>query len=191
MASLLKSADGGGAEQVALQAEKRWAVLIGLITAALVLLMIFTALHWATMPPSRVETVNPSTLHIAGEFVESNLGTAVEKDGGVVVRLIGQQYSFTPQCIVVPEGMSVTFRATSADVIHGFIVGKSNVNTMLVPGFVTTFTTTFTEKGEKLMPCHEFCGAGHEGMWGRVQVVERNEFLARAAASERVSCVAQ
>ena len=68
---------------------------------------------------------------------------------------------------------------------------RTFVNTMLGPGFVTTFSTTFTEKGEKLMPCHEFCGAGHEGMWGRVQVVERNEFLARAAASERVSCVAQ
>lgn len=191
MASLPTSAEGRGAERVALRAEKRWAVLVGLITAALVLLMIFTALHWATMPPSRVETVDPSTLHIAGEFVESNLGTAVDKDGRVVVRMIGQQYSFTPQCIVVPEGMPVTFRATSSDVIHGFIVGKSNVNTMLMPGFVATFTTTFTEKGEKLMPCHEFCGTGHEGMWGRVQVMERNEFLARAAATERLSCVAQ
>ena len=191
MASLPTSAEGREAERVALRAEKRWAVLVGLITAALVLLMIFTALHWATMPPSRVETVDPSTLHIAGEFVESNLGTAVDKDGRVVVRMIGQQYSFTPQCIVVPEGMPVTFRATSSDVIHGFIVGKSNVNTMLMPGFVATFTTTFTEKGEKLMPCHEFCGTGHEGMWGRVQVMERNEFLARAAATERLSCVAQ
>lgn len=191
MASLPTSADGSGSEQVALRAERRWAILVGLITGALVLLMIFTALHWATMPPSRVETVDPSTLHIAGEFVESNLGTAIDKDGRVVVRMIGQQYSFTPQCIVVPEGMPVTFRATSSDVIHGFMVGKSNVNTMLMPGFVATFTTTFTEKGEKLMPCHEFCGTGHEGMWGRVQVIERNEFLARAAATERLSCVAQ
>ncbi len=191
MASVPTSANDGGAEQVALRAEKRWAILVGLITAALVLLMIFTALHWATMPPSRVETVDPRTLHIAGEFIESNLGTAIDKEGRVVVRLIGQQYSFTPQCIVVPEGMPVTFRATSSDVIHGFIVGKSNVNTMLVPGFVATFTTTFTEKGEKLMPCHEFCGTGHEGMWGRVQVLERNDFLARAAATERLSCVAQ
>ena len=85
--------------------------------------------------------------------------------------------------------MSVTFRATSADVIHGFIVGKSNVNTMLVPGFVTTFSTTFTEKGEKLMPCHEYCGTGHEAMWGRVQVMPAAEFLQKANGAERMSCV--
>ena len=183
--------DGASAQHVAARAERRWGVLVGGITVALVGLRVFTALHWATMPPSRVETIDPRTLHIQGEFIEDNLGTAVEKDGRVVVRLIGQQYSFTPQCIVVPEGMPVTFRATSSDVIHGFIVGKSNVNTMLVPGFVATFTTTFTEQGEKLMPCHEFCGTGHEGMWGRVQVLERGDFLARAAKTERLSCVAQ
>lgn len=183
--------DGADAQRVAYRAEKRWAILVGLIVASLVLLMVFTALHWATMPPSRVENVDPRTLHIAGEFVESNLGTAVEKDGRIVVRLIGQQYSFTPQCIVVPEGLPVTFRATSSDVIHGFMIGRSNVNTMLVPGFVASFTTTFTEGGEKLMPCHEYCGTGHEGMWGRVQVIERNDFLARASKTERLSCVAQ
>ena len=41
-------------------------------------MMIFTGLHWASMPPSRVETIDPRTLHISGEFVECNLGTAVE-----------------------------------------------------------------------------------------------------------------
>ena len=38
----------------------------------------------------------------AGEFVESNLGTDVGADGKVTVRLVAQQYSFEPQCIVVP-----------------------------------------------------------------------------------------
>ncbi len=180
-----------GAESVAARVEKRWAIVVGLIIALLVLVMIFTALHWAAMPPSRVETIDPSTLHIAGEFIESNLGTAVEDDGKVVVRLIGQQYSFTPQCIVVPADMPVTFRGTSSDVIHGFIVGKSNVNTMLVPGFIATFTTTFKTPGEQLMPCHEFCGTGHEGMWAKVQVLERNAFLTRATKNRRMSCVPQ
>ena len=53
-------------------------------------------IHRATMPQARVETTDPSRLHLAGEFIESNLGSALEPDGSVTVRAIGQQYSFTP-----------------------------------------------------------------------------------------------
>jgi cytochrome c oxidase subunit 2 len=176
-------------EKVAIAAERRWAIVVVLIIASLLAMMIFTGLHWAAMPPSRVETVDVRTLHLRGEFVESNLGTALDKDGRVVVRLIAQQYSFAPQCIVVPAGTPVTFRGTSTDAIHGFVVGRTNANTMLVPGFVSTFTTTFPKVGEQLMPCHEYCGIGHEAMWARVQVIPREEFLAKTKASERLNCV--
>lgn len=177
---------------VANAAERRWAIVVGVITVVILGMMIFTGLHYAAMPPSRVETVDVKTLHLRGEFVENNLGTAVEADGRVVVRLVAQQYSFTPQCIVVPAGSPVTFRGTSSDAIHGFVVGRTNANTMLIPGFVSTFTTTFTKTGEQLMPCHEYCGTGHEAMWARVQVIPREEFLARAASStERMSCVSR
>jgi cytochrome c oxidase subunit 2 len=130
-------------------------------------------------------------LHIAGEFVESNLGTAVGADGKVTVRLVGQQYSFQPQCLVVPVDTPVTFRATSTDAIHGFIIGTTNANTMLVPGFVTTFTTQFHKAGEQLMPCHEYCGTGHEAMWARVQVLSAGDFAAKLRTGERLSCVSR
>lgn len=183
--------DGHGSEGVAATAEKRWAVVVGLIILLLVAMMIFTGLHWAAMPPSRVETINPQTLHLSGEFVESNLGTSVGPDGKVVVRLIAQQYSFQPQCLVVPAEMPVTFRGTSTDAIHGFVIGTTNANVMLVPGFVATFTTSFKKPGEHLMPCHEFCGTGHAAMWARLQVIEPNEFLAKANGGKVVSCVAR
>lgn len=176
-------------ERVATAAERRWTIVVVLIVASLLAMMIFTGLHWAAMPPSRVETVDVRTLHIRGEFVENNLGTAVEKDGRVLVRLIAQQYSFAPQCIVVPAGIPVTFRGTATDAIHGFVVGRTNANTMLVPGFVSTFTTTFPKAGEQLMPCHEYCGIGHEAMWARVQVIPPEEFFAKSKASERLNCV--
>jgi cytochrome c oxidase subunit 2 len=107
------------------------------------------------------------------------------------VRLIAQQYSFEPQCILVPAEVPVTFRATSTDAIHGFAVGTTNANVMLIPGFVATFTTTFRKAGEHLMPCHEYCGTGHEAMWGRVQVMAPDEFLRKAAGGERVNCVSR
>ncbi len=177
-----------GAE-VAERAEARWARIVALIILLLVVTMIWTGLHWAAMPPSRVEVIDPRTLHVQGEFVEENLGTRVEADGRVVVRLIAQQYSFTPQCIVVPAGTPVTFRGTATDAIHGFVVGKTNANTMLIPGFVATFTASFPRAGEQLMPCHEYCGTGHEGMWARVQVLEPADFLQRAEPGRSISCV--
>ena len=64
----------------------------------------FAGIHQATMPQTRVETADPSTLHVTGEFIESNLGSAIEPDGSVTVRALGQQYSFVPQCVVVPTG---------------------------------------------------------------------------------------
>jgi cytochrome c oxidase subunit 2 len=175
--------------EIAEAAERRWAIIVGVIIAVLVLMMIVTGVHWASMPPSRVETIDPRTVHLQGEFVEANLGTALGADGKVTVRLVAQQYSFTPQCLVVPADMPVTFRATTTDAIHGFVVGTTNANTMLVPGFVATFTTTFHKTGEQLMPCHEYCGTGHEAMWAHVQVLPADEFLAKARGGERVSCV--
>ena len=178
-------------ELVAAAAERRWAIAVGAILVLLVAMMVVTGVHWAAMPPSRVETVDIKTLHIAGEFIESNLGTEVAPGGKVTVRLIAQQYSFQPQCLVVPADTPVTFRATSTDAIHGFVIGTTNANTMLVPGFVSTFTTSFHQPGEALMPCHEYCGTGHEAMWAHVQVLPQAEFLAKSRGVERLSCVAR
>jgi cytochrome c oxidase subunit 2 len=169
--------------------EHRWATVSVIILVLLVGIATFAALHLGAMPQSRVETVNPSTLHLDGEFIESNLGTALEPDRSVTVRGIGQQYSFTPPCILVPAGTSITIRATSADVVHGFLITGTNINLMLVPGYVSSLNARFDTLGERLMPCHEFCGVGHEGMWGRVKVVDKAAFERLAAQRRRLSCV--
>ena len=171
--------------------ERRWGVISLCIIVLLVFLATFAGVHQASMPQSRVETVDPRTLHITGEFIESNLGSAVEPDGSVTVRIVGQQYSFTPQCILVPTDTLVTFRAASADVVHGFLIQKSNINLMLVPGYVSTLSARFAKPTESNMPCHEYCGTGHEGMWAHVHIIKRSEFLTLAKQRRRLSCVAQ
>ena len=176
-------------EDAALAAERRWAIVVAAIIVAIVATMVVTGVHYAAMPPSRVETIDPRTLHLSGEFAEGNLGTAVGADGKVMVRLIAQHYSFEPQGLVVPVGVPVTFRATSTDVIHGFVVGRTNANVMLIPGYVATFTTSFPRAGDELMPCHEYCGPGHAAMWAHVQILPREEFMAKAKAGGRMSCV--
>lgn len=176
-------------EDVAAKVERRWAGVATVLMLILVAMTVFTGVHFAMMPPSRVETADPRTLHLAGEFMDANLGTAVERDGTVMVRAIGQQYSFTPQCIVVPADTKLTFRMTSSDVVHGLLIEDTNINTMLVPGYVSTFRTSFPKPGEHEMPCHEYCGTGHEGMWGKVRVLDKAAFDKLAAERRRLTCV--
>jgi cytochrome c oxidase subunit II len=175
--------------RVAERVERRWATLSVVIIVVLAGAAAFAGIHQATMPQGRVETIQPQTIHLSGEFTEANLGSAVEPDGSVTVRAVGQQYSFTPQCMVVPVDTPVVFRATSPDVVHGFLIQGTNVNTMLVPGYVSEIPARFKQAGEHLMPCQEFCGVGHEGMWAKVKVVDRAEFLNLSSKSRRVACV--
>ncbi len=182
-------ADHGIGEAVAARIERRWATLSIVIVGLLVGMATYIGIHQATMPQGRVETADPRTLHLSGEFIESNLGTAVEADGSVTVRAVGQQYSFTPQCIVVPAETPITLRTTSADVVHGLIIEGSNINTMLVPGYVSELPVRFRKPGEHVMPCQEFCGIGHQGMWGKVKVVDKAAFAGMTASRRRLTCV--
>jgi cytochrome c oxidase subunit 2 len=191
-ASDIHSQDGHGpSARVSERVEKRWATLSVSIIVLLAGMAAFAGIHQATMPQSRVETADPTTLHLSGEFIESNLGSAVEPDGTVTVRALGQQYSFVPQCILVPTDTPVTLRATSADVVHGILITGTNINTMLVPGYVSVLSARFDRPGEHLMPCQEFCGVGHEGMWGKVKVIDKDAFRAMSADQKRLTCVNQ
>jgi cytochrome c oxidase subunit 2 len=93
---------------------------------------------------------------------------------------------FAPHCIAVPQGRLVTLRFASPDVIHGILITGTNVNTMVVPGYVAQVHTEFTRTGELLMPCHEYCGLGHSEMWANVQVLSAAEF--KPDRDGRVSC---
>lgn len=174
---------------VAARVERRWSILSACTVGLMIGVSIFAGVHRATMPQAWVETADPKTIHIAGEFIESNLGTAVEADGSVVVRAVGQQFSFTPQCLVVPAETPVTIRATSADVVHGLLITGTTVNTMLMPGYVSNLPVTFKAPGEHTMPCQEFCGLGHEGMWAKVKVLDKTAFAQLAAKQRRLTCV--
>jgi cytochrome c oxidase subunit II len=171
--------------------ERRWSYVVAGVVALLFAVIIFASVHWAAQPPSNVETIDASRLHLSGEFMEANLGTAVRPDGSAIVRVIAQQYSFVPSCIVVPTGTPVVFRVTSPDVVHGFLITGTNVNSMVIPGFIAEVRTRFDRPGEHLMPCHEYCSVGHEGMWARVKVVDRGEFARVYAGQQRSSCVRQ
>jgi cytochrome c oxidase subunit 2 len=84
--------------------------------------------------------------------------------------IVAQTWQFTPNEIRVPAGSTVTFIATSKDVIHGFKIENTDVNMMLLPGQVSRLTTRFNTPGEYLFICQEYCGVGHHLMFGKVIV---------------------
>ncbi|MBM3219031.1 MAG: cytochrome C oxidase subunit II [Candidatus Rokubacteria bacterium] len=90
------------------------------------------------------------------------------------VYLTGQIWTFAPSEIRVPAGSTVTFVATSRDVVHGLIVPGANVNTMLLPGQIARVTVRFDRPGEYPMICHEYCGIAHHTMGGKIIVEPRS-----------------
>ena len=176
-------------ERRILGTELLWSFGVGVLVAATLSIIVFTALTMGINPPSNVERADPKTLHLSGEFAEHNLGTSVAADGSVTARIIATQFMFVPHCVAVPEGRPVTLRFASPDVIHGILVAGTNVNTMIGPGYVSQVHTTFEKTGDLLMPCHEYCGLGHSEMIATVRVVPRAEF--RPGPEGRVSCDAK
>jgi cytochrome c oxidase subunit 2 len=173
-------------EQSILKSELRWAMVVGAIVAVIVVAVLYAAIVMHINPPSNREYVDPKTLHLSAEFTESNLGTRVDPNGQIVARVITTQFEFVPNCIVLPAERDVTIRLTSPDVIHGILISGTNVNTMVVPGYVAQVHTRFTKTGDLLMPCHEFCGMGHSQMLATVRVVPPEAF--HPGADGRIAC---
>lgn len=143
-----------------------WAAtgMLVLFTSAI----IATTLAGSTHPPSHIETVDPETLTISGEFASTGLRRAA--DGTVVVSMRAELYVFRPDVIRVPARVPVTFRITSPDVLHGFQIVGTNVNMTVAPGYVSQATVTFDTPGEYLVVCNEYCGLAHHLMQGTVVV---------------------
>ncbi|MGA7217818.1 MAG: hypothetical protein WBX38_05865 [Candidatus Sulfotelmatobacter sp.] len=134
--------------------------------------------------------IDPLSLHVAGEFVENNLGTEQDADGSVTVRMIAEQYLFVPHCILVPAGVPVHLRITSADAVHSLIFNGTDYPVKVSPGTISQAQLQFANAGDYKTKCGEFCGAGHYAMRSELRVVPREQFPA-LSAGERGNCAAE
>lgn len=150
--------------------ERKWIWLSLLMAIAAGVLLGFYAVANNIHPPSNVETIDSSRLHLTEEFAEDNIGVATNADGSVTVTMVAARYGFYPPRIEVPVNTPVTFRIASADVLHGVHVPNTNMATMIVPGYVSEVTTSFPRSGEYSFLCNEYCGLGHDSMWSRLVV---------------------
>lgn len=151
--------------------ERMWLWASGVLIVVMLGVLGYAALGQGNQPPSHVETIDPSTVLTESRFTER--GVVSNPDGSVRVRLVALMYAFLPNEIRVPAGQPVTFEVTSPDVVHGFQIVGSNANTMVIPGYVSQFTTTFDNPGEYLIVCNEYCGLGHHGMYATLIVEAR------------------
>jgi len=170
--------------------EKRWAWIAAGLVAVMIAMVVYTAVAMSIHPPSHVEAIDSTRLHLTKEFAEDNLGVKREGDT-VVARIVMARYHVEPPEITLPAGTPIVLRAASADVLHGLHVAGTNIGTQVVPGYVSELPLRFAQPGEHLMPCQEFCSVGHEGMWGKVKVIDKAEFASRARNGGRLSCVGQ
>lgn len=94
-------------------------------------------------------------------------------DGRYEAFIVARAFNFEPTVLRLPLGVPVTLHVTSADVMHGLYIERTNVNLNIIPGQVSSLTFTFRHPGDHAVICHEYCGTGHHQMLGRV-VVERD-----------------
>lgn len=177
------------AERDIARSELRWAVVALVAVSLIMLAVIFAAIAMHINPPSNIERIDPQALHLSDEFTEANLGVKVEANGQITARIVATQFAFVPRCVVLPADRPVTLRFASPDVIHGILVSGTNVNTMVVPGYVSQVHTIFRRTGDLLAPCHEYCGLGHSEMMATIRVVPPEAF--KPGPDGRVACAAK
>ena len=148
--------------------EKFWMWAATLIIAVFMVAVGFGAYAGTQHPASHVETIDPKGARLDPRFARP--GVVRRADGSTEVIVLAQMFMYAPQEIRVPAKTKVTFRLTSPDVIHGFQIVATNGNTMVVPGYVSQFSTVFQEPGNYLIVCNEYCGLGHHMMHGRLIV---------------------
>ena len=143
------------------------AIPVGMLAALLV-----TAFGAGIHVPSVAGRIDPTRVTETAPF--DQLGVVKTGPVSYEVRMLGQIWAFTPNEIRVPVGSTVTFVATSKDVIHGLFIPGANVNVMLIPGQIARVTARFDREGEFFMACHEYCGIAHHTMGGKVIVEPRS-----------------
>jgi cytochrome c oxidase subunit 2 len=149
--------------------ERIWMWAAAAIIALFIAVIGVSTAAYGWHPPSHVETIDPAKVFADSRFAKIGQPVLLP-DGTVEVQIAAVMFAFAPNEIRVPAGRRIRFRLTSADVTHGFMIPGTNVNTMLVPGYISQFTTVFTRPGDYLIVCHEFCGNGHHIMSGRLIV---------------------
>jgi len=149
--------------------EKTWLIASFGMIMAFMLITGYQAFAKDMGMPSHKETIDPRKVDRTSPFDKPGLTQIGDREYEAVMTL--EIFAFDPVDITVPAGSTVHFKLTSKDVTHGFEIAETNVNAMIMPGYVQTIKQKFDKPGEYLVLCNEYCGAGHEFMYTKITVV--------------------
>ena len=147
--------------------ERYWliavSVTLGVFTAAL----LASVFIFGVRLPSPVGRIDPTNLENT-EFAQPGLRDM--GNGQYTAHIVAQMWNFMPREIRVPVGSEVLFNVTSRDITHGFLIEAHNANIMLLPGQIAQARVRFDRPGQFHIICHEYCGPGHQNMFGVIIV---------------------
>jgi cytochrome c oxidase subunit 2 len=148
--------------------ERIW-LTFGVAILAIFLATVTTAaLVDGFVPPSHVQSIDPAKVSVTPPFDKPGLHKLA--NGSYEAYYVAHIFAFAPHRLVVPLGAHVTFYVTSTDVVHGFSIPETGVNTMVTPGWVSTVSHTFHTRGTYLLVCNEYCGIEHQTMADTIEV---------------------
>jgi len=158
--------------------ERIWMYGVGAVLALFFTSTAVAALGHQIHPPSHIETIAPASVLSDPRFRKQ--GVAVDAKGRIHARVVGLMFTWMPAEMTIPADTPVTFHLTSIDVIHGYQIVRTNGQSMVVPGYISQFTTRFAA-GEYLIACNEYCGVGHHTMAAKLHVVPAGQWKAPPA----------
>lgn len=149
---------------------EKWWLTAGSAMIVIFLVVIgFSAFAAGMQPPSAEhQMIDPAKVRETAPFDHPGLKQIAANE--YELDMIAYVFGYDPAKIDIPKGAVVHFKVTSTDVVHGFEIAGTNVNMMIVPGEISTFTYTFNNAGEFLLLCNEYCGSGHQVMKAIINV---------------------
>ena len=150
--------------------EKFWIILSSLLLVVFAAAVATSSVAYGIQVPAPEQRVDPRVVATPGNSPFGEPGLRELAPGKYEAYILAQAWSYSPKEIRVAVGSTVTFYLTSRDVQHGFKLEGTNINMMVLPGQVSKLTTTFDKPGTYPFICHEYCGVGHQSMFGQLIV---------------------
>lgn len=162
-------------------------IAVGVMLAVMFSVMAVAAIGHSETPPSHIETIDPRAVLSDPRFRQA--GVSADQAGHLHATVVATTFTWLPVAMTLPAATPVTFHVTLIDVVHGFEIVRTNGQTMVIPGYVSQFTTQF-EAGDYMVACNEYCGVGHHLMFGKLTVVPQSQWHAPAAVYPGASMAA-
>jgi cytochrome c oxidase subunit 2 len=140
------------------QASGRLRRLLFGATVGVLLVVLLVSVGWFPYPPVAAARLGPPSVRVA---------------------VTAQMWQWTLSRTALPAGATVEFDVTSRDVNHGFAIygpsGRLVAQVQAMPGYTNRLLVHFTDPGQYLVRCLEYCGIPHIGMATAFQVGGRGD----------------